>query len=63
MGMVGPIIRHVVLPFFVFIMVCVGLYFTVRNVDSKDLASALTNLAAVGVLLVDFHLQVYQFSH
>lgn len=48
MGIVGPIIRHVVLPFFVFIMVCVGLYLTVRNVDSKDLASALTNLAAVG---------------
>ena len=62
-GVMGPIIKHVILPSFVFALACIGLYFAIKSVDHKSLANsltnALTNLAAA--LLAAFHLQVYQF--
>lgn len=51
-GVMGPIIKHVILPSFVFALACIGLYFAIKSVDHKSLANsltnALTNLAAVG---------------
>ena len=51
-GVMGSIIKHVILPSFVFALACIGLYFAIKSVDHKSLANsltnALTNLAAVG---------------